>query len=212
MKASELIALATAHGIDLTHVGGTASRVDGMGAPRRLTAAERKVRREEHLGMDVSETASGNGSRVYRRPHWSVAEVGQAGCRVPRMPWLAGMYSIGGDSSCYPELHRALMAVGIHLATEQNWPMMVTKRGGHRGYYLAELAALVLDVDRHRPLFTKVPALYELCMDIDEDVWDRNVCSWYLDLKAEYERWLAKCGGIIRGWIMEDEEVPDRAA
>jgi len=212
LKHAELVTLATAHGIDLTHVGGSASNVDGIAAPRRLTAAERKARREEHLGLDVLPTASGHGSRVHRRAAWSMAEVGQAACGIPRMPWLATLFSIAGDASGYPELHRGLMVVSLKLATEQNWPMMVTKRSGHRGYYQSELAALVLDADCHRPLFATAPALYALCIDVDEDVWERNVFHWYMDVKAEYDRWLGVARGIIRGWIMEEDEAPDRAA
>jgi len=211
LKAAELIALATAHHIDLTNVGGTASRLDGIAAPRRLTAAERKARRQSHLGLDVLPTATGDGSRVHRRPAWSVAEVGQAACGVPRMPWLATMYSIAGDSSGYPELHRGLMLEALDLAAQQNWPMKITKRGGHRDYYQAQLAALVLDADRHRPYFATAPTLYALCMDVDTDIWERYVCDWYVDLQLEYERWLGIARGIVRGWIMEDEEAP-RAA
>ena len=213
MKADELVALASAHGINLTHIGGTASDIHGIAAKRRLTHAERRQRLEQHVSLEVLPTAQGSGSRVHRRPAWSVAEVGQASCAIPRMPWLATLFSVGGDASGYPELHRGLMVVALKLATEQNWPMMVTKRSGHRGYYVAELAALVLDADRHRPLFTAAPALYALCIDVDEDIWDRSIRLWYTDLRMEYERWLGTARGIIRKWIMEEsDEAPNRAA
>lgn len=207
MKADELIALATAHGIDLKHVAGAASNVFGVARQRARTPEERR------LGLQVAQTARGAGSPQYRGREVGAATVGQAGASIPRMPWLAALYSFAGDSSAYPELHRGLMLQQLKIATRENWPMMVTKRGGRRGYYQGELAALVLDVDRHRPYFAAAPSLHALCIDVDEDIWDRSVSHWYFDLTLEYGRWLAIARAYIARWIRDDgEEVPDRAA
>ena len=200
MRADELIVLATAHGIDLKHLAGNASNVFGVARKRPRTPEERR------LGMPIEVTVRAAGSRSSRRHEGASAEVGQAAGGIPRIPWLAACYSIAGDTSGYAELHRALMVKELRIATDQNWPMMVTKRGGRRGYYQAELAALVLDVDRHRPMFTAAPALYALCVDVDQDIWTRSVARWFADLTLEYQRWLDISRAIIARWIRDEGE------
>lgn len=203
MKAAELVALASAHGIDLAHVAGNASELHKAAAQRRPNKDERRGR------IPVLQTARGPESRSYRRPAWSVAEIGQAAQGVPRMPWLAACHSFAGDSSGYVELHRGLMLQGLNVATDENWPMAVRKRDGSRGYYHAELAALVLDVEMHGRLFLEAPALHAICIGVTDDLWEHVVIHWYASLKGEYERWLGTARGMIQKWIMDDG---DRAA
>ena len=198
MKAAELVSLAAAHGIDLQHVAGAASDTHGVAAKRRQTKAERLDK------LPVRLTAMGPESRTYRRPAWSVAEIGQSAQGVPRMPWLAACHSFAGDSGGYVELHRGLMRQGLKIATTESWPMAIRKRDGSRGFYQAELAALVLDVEMYRPYFIAVPALYPLCVGVTDDLWDHIVSHWYSSVRDIYEQWLGTAKGIIQRWINED--------
>lgn len=195
MKAAELVALAAAHGVDLVHVAGSASNTHGIAARRRQSRDERAAR------IPVLQTVRGGASRTYRPPKWHTGDYCQD---VPRMPWLAACHSFAGDSSGYAELHRGLMTVGLKIATEKTWPMVIRRHDGSRGYYQAELAALVLDADMHRRMFAEAPALYWLCVGCHQDLWDHVVVHWYDDLKAEYDRWLGTARGIIQHWINED--------
>lgn len=203
MKAAELVALAAAHGIDLQHVAGNASELHKAAKQRRPNKDERLAR------IPVMRTAAGSGSRVYRRPAWTGADAGHYAKDVPRMPWLAACHSFAGDSSGYPELHRGLMMESLKLATANNWPMAIRRNDGSRGYYQAELAALVLDAEMHPRMFTEAPALFALCMGVNEDMWGHVVIHWYDALHCEYQRWLGTARGIIQRWINDES---DRAA
>lgn len=196
MKAVELVALASAHGTDLRHMLESSSNVKGIAAPRRREKGERGK------GFSVLQSVKGPESRTYRRPQWCV---GEAGNNVPRMPWLACLHSFAGDSQGYVELHRGLMVLELKIATENNWPMSIRKADGSRGYYQAELATLVLDVEMYPRIFAEAPALYAACLGATPDLYDHVISHWYDSLKGEYQRWLASGLGIIQRWINEPE-------
>lgn len=129
MQAAEFIAMCAARGIDLSHVGGNASNTDGVAAPRRLTPKEREHRQKEHLPLRVEINARGNGTRVYRRPMYSLSELGIAAGGVRELPWLAAFYSWGGDRDpdTYVTLFWGLSEYGKSLAKRHRWPVGVDR-------------------------------------------------------------------------------------
>jgi len=205
LKAAELVSLAAAHGIDLTHVAGNASELHGPARKRRLSPAEIKLRKDLHIGLEVVPTAQGAGSHVYRRPTWTAAELGQAAQGVGRMPWLAACYSFAGDSTGYPELHRGLMMEALRIATAEKWPMRVIGRDGSMQFYVAELAQLVLDADAHKWIFTAAPSMYAICMRMEEEIWATTMSRRFTSLHVRYEGWLATAQGMIQRRLRHED-------
>jgi hypothetical protein len=190
MKAAELVSLAAAHGIDLTHVAGNASDLYGVARTRRLTPLQRKLCDVLKISREVTPTAQGAGSRVYRRPAWTAAELAQAAQGLERMPWLAARYSFAGDSSGYRELQAGLMMQVLRIGTAEKWSMQVPGRDGSMQYYQAELAALVLDAERDKWMFLKAPAMYAHCMRMEEEIYATKMAHRYSSLQLWYEGWL----------------------
>ncbi|HEY6925975.1 MAG TPA: hypothetical protein VI653_21015 [Steroidobacteraceae bacterium] len=207
MKAAELISLAsTARGIDLKHVAGNASNVHGVARTRRLTALQIRLCDELKISREVAPTVQGAGSHVYRRPMWTAAELGQAAQGLERMPWLASRYSFAGDSSGYPELHRGLMMEALRMATVEKWPMQVPGRDGSMQYYIAELASLVLDAERDKWMFVKVPGLYADCMHMADEIYATKMAHRYTSLQLRYEGWLNAAESWIQRKLRNDPE------
>lgn len=199
MQAADLIALATAHGIDLSHVGGSGNKTDGDAKPRKRT------KREVELGIEVPQTARGVGSRIYRRPQWSVAEMGQAAKDVPRIPWLAARYSYAGDVGGYWELWHALALEAHKLSRNDYWEPRLRNVKGEPEYYQGKLSALVLDYEMHQRVFVDAPSLFAAYMNVTPQVWDGKLSSRYSDLQGRYQRWLDVARGIIQRWLAADE-------
>lgn len=186
MNAVDLIGLANRHGINLPYVAGLASETRGAARLRPRTPAERQN------GTEVRVAVRGAERRSRRAPIWSHAELGIASCGLDRMGWLAVQYSIGGNCDDYAELHRGLMAVELRLAQRERWPWTVVKTSGRRTWYVAELAALVLDADAHRPIFAAAPRLFAVYLDISPETWEGSVAPLYRSLANEHERWVER--------------------
>lgn len=193
MNAEQLIALGTAKGIDFKQVAGNASKLDGAARLRVLTAAERKLREQEYLSLNVEDTVKGQQSRVYRRPKYSVAELAMSVCELERMPWLAVQYSIARHCDDYGELHRGLMLKAIRMAESQKWPYRMQREDGlgDHGWYLAPLAGLVLDSDAHKHLFLLAPTLYSAYMRVSEETWAAKLAPLYRELARQHESWVS---------------------
>jgi hypothetical protein len=221
MRAAELLALCSAAGVDLTHAGGIASNLDGE-------AAERKRTREElRDGVDVVATAKGTGSRTYRRPYWSLAELGMAagGIELGELPWYAARYSFAGDQSCYWSLWWGLLYQAQRMARREGWQPRVIGRSprdartgklipgavGEPQFYLLDLAQLVLDEDAHRWLFVgpkSIPRLHALYLRVEDPTWECILEPRYRSLQACYERWLNIARATIQRRLMQDPDPP----
>ena len=205
MKAADLVVLASAHGIDISHTVASETNTRGAARPRRRTELERAA------GLPVRETVEGKASRVVRPRFWTHAEAGMAGGDVPRLPWLALLYSFAGDRTSYAELHRGLTLKAIRMAEEQHWPWQVRLASGRRDYYLERLAELVLDYDAYRRAFEHDPALFSVYMGVTESTWGNPMCRYFLELQGQYGRWLDVGQGIMSHWLREDlPDVEDR--
>ncbi len=123
------------------------------------------------------------------------------------MPWLAACYSFAGDASGYRELHGGLVYEALLISEREEWPWRVRAKDGAWRFYLAEMAQLVLDAEAHRHLFVAAPALYAICMGVDEGTWGTTLASRYGSLQGKYERWLDVARGMIRRWLRPEAEV-----
>jgi hypothetical protein len=225
MRADELVVLASAHGIDLTHVAGAASNTRGAASKRSLTREERRKRMEEHLGLEIEPSVRGNGSRTYRRPQWSLAEIGQAAEGVPELPWLAACYSWGGDSSCYWTLWWGLSYQAQRLGRREGWQPRVMGRAprdpktgkpivgakGEPRFYLLELAQMVLDEDAHKWAFAAWPGLHAAYLQVEDATWARILAPRYEMLQGKYESWLATAKTLIQRKLAEEAEETESA-
>ena len=194
--------MCAARGIDLSHVGGSSSNTEGIAAPRRLTAAERKQREKEHRGLTVEISARGNGTRVYRRPHYSLAELGQAAQGVRELPWLAAFYSWAGDRApaTYSELFWGLASHADHLAKREKWPPGIKRLSKPaRPFYVHELVGLLLEEEGDlRRYFVAAQSVHAIYMDVDEATWAKHLASPYASLQQRYQCWLGTARGMIQ--------------
>lgn len=201
MDATELIQRAAARGIDFVHVAGISSDTDGIARQRKLTPAERKQRGEDRLSLEIQETVRGQQTRSYRRAAWTVAELGQAANGLGAVPWAAALYSFAGAMDGYKILWHALANEAQKLARRQDWPIDVIHEDGKRRCYREHLAKLVLYEDANKHLFSTVPQLFAVYMEVPFTVWDRQLNDPYRSLKDAYDRWLAIARGSISRWI-----------
>jgi hypothetical protein len=207
MNAAELISLAGARGVDLTHVGGAASNTHGIAAKRVLTPKERKAAQEAHLSCEVLPTARGAGSRVYRRPHMSLAELGQAAQGVPPIPWLAAQYSFAQDASSYEKLWNVLALEAHKISRREGWAPRVRDVTGHPQFYHGTLAALVLDAEMHRAIFLAGgSALFAVYLNVDIPLWEQVLFGRYISLQVVYERWVGIALGIIQRALSQPQQ------
>jgi hypothetical protein len=230
MDAASLIMLAKARGIDLNHIAGVASNVEGRAAVRKLTAKEIEYRNAEKLSLEVCESAKGRESRTYREAAWSVAELGQAAKGLGAIPWAAALYSFAGSKDGYWLLWQALANEAQRIARREMWtPRVVTQvrierprvksdgkpflgpdgklvidvtyEEGERSFYREELAELVLIEDANRYLFVAAPQLYAIKMKVSVEVWEKQLFQPFRSLQATYDRWLNIARAVIGAWI-----------
>ena len=209
MQAPELIAMCAARGIDLSHVGGTSSNTEGVAAPRRLTPKERKQREEQHLSLKVEITANGHGTRVYRRPHYSLSELGIAAQGVRELPWLAAFYSWGGDRApqTYAELFWGLASHADQLAKREKWPPGIKRLSKPaRPFYVHELVGLLLEEEGDlRRYFMAAQTVHAIYMDVDEATWAKHLSGPYASLQQRYASWLGTARGMIQRKISGEQ-------
>jgi hypothetical protein len=196
MRAQELVALAKAHGIDLSSIPG----ID-LGA----TGKRGKGRDELLAGVEVVPTAEGGGSPGARQPYRS-----SAACDLTEPPWwLAARYSFCSDRTAYWPLWWYLAYQAQRLARREDWPPRARGARGELRFYLLDLSQLVLDAQAARPLFVAAPVLFPAYMQVEPETWQQVLEPRYRSLSGCYERWL----GIARGWIgrrLEQQPQPSR--
>lgn len=197
MDAADLIQLAQARGIDLKFIAGVASNTHG--------AARKRARTEDEidLGLPIRESVQGRQTRTYRRPSWTVAELGQAAASLGPVPWSAALYSFAGARDGYWILWHALTNEAQRLAKRENWPPRVKGEDGRPQCYREELAELVLTEDANKHLFLAAPQLYAACMKVQPIIWESHLSDPFRSLKASYERWLGIARASIARWLTE---------
>ena len=207
MKAADLIALATAHGIDVTQAAKQVTRIRSRVAlaPSLFGRLNAIAAGENACTPLPALSAAGRQSHVMRRPEWSVAELGLAAHGVERIPWLAARYTYAGDRRCYWPLHDALTIEAVALRERQRWSSQVRMHDGNMRFYLCELAALVLDEDAHQPVFRAAPQLFAFYLGVDEEMWTRQVAYRFEALKLRYMGWLQTALQIMQLRIDSEE-------
>ncbi len=179
VRGAELVALASAHGVDLKHV-----ELNGSANPRHWD--------------DGVELEPGKNARFHRP---AAAGLGFAACGLPdELPWLAARFSFAADERSYWPLWWGLVFQAQRMAWREGWPPRVrTAQGGLR-FYLLDLAQLVLDEEAARPLFAAAPRLRALCLDVEPATWDDVLEPRYRSLRAVYARWLDVVREMIGRW------------
>jgi hypothetical protein len=188
MRGAELVALASAHGIDLTHVelNGSAAPLDWMEGCEIVHGARK----------------SSSDWRRSRRP-----ERNDEPRVFENLPWLAACYSLAGDASGYWSLWDGLVFQAQRKAGREHWPPRVrTAQGGLR-FYLLELAQLVLDEEASRALFVEAPQLRALCLGVEYLTWDEVLARRYRALQEIYGRWVEIACEQIRTWVNQEEPL-----
>jgi hypothetical protein len=210
VKAEDLIVLAAAHGIDLKNIAGASRPTRGPSVRRRpRTPAEMKAAR----GRPQYDTVTGTTTRTFRRPPWSLAELGQAAQGVPRIPWLAARFAYAGDRDVYWELHDALTIEAVRLKRQHAWSAHIVGVDGLPRFYLLDLAQLVLDEEQHAPLFAAAPAtnkrpsLYAVYMHIEEALWSRRIFERFDLLKLRYLSWIDTANAMIQRRLSQRGET-----
>lgn len=200
--------MCTAHGISLPEVAGSASNTHGLAKQRVMSGKERKAAQEAHLSCEVVPSARGAGSRVYRRPQWSLAELGQAAKDVPAVPWLAAQYSFAQDVSAYEALWNVLALRAHEISRREAWSPRVRDTAGKPQFYHGTLAALVLDAEMHRPIFLAGgSALFAIYLNVPTDTWEQVLFGRYISLQVVYERWLGTALRKIQRALSQPQEV-----
>jgi hypothetical protein len=179
MRGAELVALARAHGIDLTQV-----ECNGAAAPRAI--------KELLDGCEMLPSTRGRS----RRPERSEEARGYEG-----LPWLAARYSLANDETCYWPLWNGLVFQAQRLGSRDGWPPQVRGVRGEPRFYLLELATLVLDEIACPQAFAAAPELRAIYLGVEDEAWACVLEPHYRSLQAIYARWLGTARGQIRGWI-----------
>ena len=101
MRAADLIALATAHGIDLTQAAKQATQLNSKRSWLLRTKFRHRLETSADTGLEPpTHSAIGRQSHVTTQREWSMAELGQAAQGVGRIQFFAAMYAYAGDRSC----------------------------------------------------------------------------------------------------------------
>jgi hypothetical protein len=209
LRAEELVALASAHGIDLVQ----AARLTGSRPARDTVRRGHNGSAYTMLVPPPAQRARGSATQTCDRASWSLAELGQAAAGVPQVPFMAACYAFAGDHSVYWKLWEALERSAQDLRARYKWPAQVRGVGGASTFYLERVAQLVLDEDSNQALFNAVPAtdthpsLYALFLQIEEHVWRRGVFERFDQVKLKFQGWVAEA--IHRMQPRLDELVED---
>jgi hypothetical protein len=198
LNGAALVQLATAHGIDLVHVAGVASNMEGIARERPRNDIERE------MGIGVRLTARGRETRT-RRPGMGFAELGQAAAGLGVIPWTAALYSFAGSQDGYWVLWQALSGEANKIARREMWAPRVVGEHGEQRFYREALAQLVLDADAHQHLFAAAPALYAAYMNVAPPTWERQLAGPFASLKGRYDGWLAVARSVIGKWVRSED-------
>ena len=205
MKAADLIALASAHGVDISQ----AARQETQVRRSRKAAYFAKLRPDDYGNPVVPlpcVSARGTQSHVTRKRQFSHAELGMAMSGLHGNPDLAVRYSYLCDRSSYPKLVRELAREAIRLGEARGWnPSDATPSR------LALLAELTLDEDANMPIFRAAPSLFAWYLALEQEIWLERWLFRYLEVKHRYEAWLAIGLATIQRPLREPSERADRA-
>jgi hypothetical protein len=229
LNATELIALADAHGIDFVAVAGNANRPDGVAGKRRKTwiTLDPGVTDESRkkILIEAPDSAKGKGSRVAKPAAYSHAELGVAAAGVKGLYWAAAQHTIANDRT--PLTIRTLMCgLRYHankIATDENWEatvpamraavkrdpktkVVIAAEARQEVLYLEPLCMLVIDEVSFRPAFTAAPELFAIYLGIEEVTWESRLEERFRLLQAKYAQWYGSGLGMIQRRINGDPD------
>jgi hypothetical protein len=203
VRARDLIALASARGINLQHVA-------QMQAPPARSDVEWKDfeggRTAPVLVPPPTMRARATETRSFRRPQWTQAELALAANDVPPLCFSAALYAFAGDHSGYWILWGALTDEAHRLRERRGWSAQVIGENGHPKFYLSELASLVLDEDRYQDLFRRAPLLYWVCVGVSEKIWRSTVFERFDAVRCQFQSWCDRARSMIEQRLAESSE------
>ena len=231
MKAHDLVALASARGIDFLHVAGSSNRTDGVAGCRRTVVVEIEPgitdESRKRQRIEAPDTAKGKGSRVARAPTYSHAELGIAAHGVKPLAWSAIQHTIANDrtTDTIKMLHGGLMYHTAKFGNQLGWEMMLpgeVERNPKTGkrvpgskresvFYREKLCMLVLDEISFRPAFTKIAPLFAWYLGIEESTWEEVVLERFKLLQIRYAVWYGEGLRLIQQRI-SGERCDERPA
>jgi hypothetical protein len=209
VKAEELVALASAHGVDLVQAARLTGRPADSGTVRVRGETGRYY---QVLRARSGLEARGTSSPSFDRPAWSLAELGQAAAGVPQVHFMAACYALAGDRSVYWRLWDALHFTALRLRERNNWPKQVRGAEGVPRFYLEQLVQLVLDEDAHPHLFNSVtatdkhPSLHAIYLQVDEQTWRRAVFERFDAVKLRYLGWIEQAMRTMQPRLEDSDE------
>lgn len=203
MRAEDLVALASCHGVDLL----AAARVAAKPAKNTgtITKFQNGVKSTILIPLPANR-AKGKDSHAMVRPAWTMAELGQASHGVPEVPFMAACFAYAGDRSNYWKLQNALYDRARIMRNTRDWPFEVIDHHSIKRPYLAHLAKLVLDFDACPAMFNACPQLYAIYMGVTERIWERDLQEHFQDLQQVWTGWLHTAARIIQPRLREEGE------
>jgi hypothetical protein len=201
VRSEELFALASARGVDL--VG--AAR-EGTPPPLRDVTTKRlsNGHTAQILKIAPKSGAKGKESRNFKRPVWSLAELGQAARGVPSLYFSAACYAFCGSQAEFWNLHAALCDQANSLRQRYRWPDEVFDVHRLKQPYLRHLAKLVLDEDNCPYPFTLGGgALFPCYMNVSPRVWENELSERYEALREIWLQWLGTAARMIQPRLRE---------
>jgi hypothetical protein len=198
VKSEDLIAMASAHGVDLLRAAKMASNAKSK--PDVITKHGARV-----LIPPSSNRARGTETRTMERPTWTIAEIGQAAQGVPEVQFRAALFAFAGAREHLWFLHRSLMERARMFARLYKWPPWVRDFHGLKLDYIEHLCKMVLDEDSNPVYFRTTPELYAVYMTVNNTVWVKQLEPCYSELKRAWGDWLGQAARKIQSKLNEHE-------
>lgn len=190
MNARDLVALASAHGVDLL----AAARIKADEQRRELELQRQKStdgkRSFDALVEPKSNGVKGKETRSFKRPRWSASELAQAATGMPAIEFDVLTYCYGGATDVYWTIWAALLDHARFLRVRHDWPAEVRDIHGISNDYLPHLCVMVLDEDLNEQLFKLADSrLCSIYMRVDHHVWTNDLQPRYELVKLKFIRW-----------------------
>lgn len=122
-------------------------------------------------------------------PELTPAEVAIAAAGLPRLPWIAALYSLAGDDSVRGPLKWALVEYLLGERERHGWAQRVERLDGTRTTFCERLIDVFLVEERRPAWFQAAPQLRALALGVEPETWRRVVMQQWQAVAAEYGRW-----------------------
>lgn len=211
MRAEDLVALASARGIDLIQAARTSAKNRRVPKLVRLTdqiVGGRLRAREGYIMVAdgdhtdlVANRARGRSTRSTKKPQYTLVELGMAAQGVPEIEFQAVCYAYAGSDAYLWRLHAELTKQGLRIQKRDRWPEFVKDIHGLQKKYVEHLAKLVLDEDRHgysSKFFAVGDLAYAVYLGVEEKTWLRELAPRLNELQFIWHGWLGNAARLMQ--------------